>query len=219
MPAGVTLPYTFTPETEADANQIMAMFNALAAKYGAIVDGDIAPDADLDGNKISQAATKRIPNLSLGDDAVNDRVLADSTTVDSGRAVGGDHIKTLTTAAVARILTNASGSPVGAGIGLDKMAIQIHDRAGTAFVVAAGLTSYNMMAWGEIALGNWRGVVTGIVVGGGVTVMTLQQIVTPSVTFPSASYALLAVFPISVTYAGTSLGFTLRFVFGKLTSA
>lgn len=217
----VTLPYSFAPETEADANHVMADLLALAAMFGNITNADISGTANIDGNKMSQTAGQRIPALAIADDAVTDRSLADdagSPGSDTNRAVSGNHIKALTNAQVARILPASSGSPPSAGIGVDKLALVVHDRAGSAITVAAGLTTYNMAAWGEIASSNWRGVVT-VLAGASPASQTLQQIVTPSVAFPSASYALLAVFPVQVAYAGTTINFTLRFVFMKIASA
>lgn len=130
----VSIPYTFTPETEADANEVNSNFQAIAAKLnGGIVDGDISGAAGIDGNKLSQASGKQIPTGALATNAVSDRVLASDTGSpgsDAARAVSGAHVKAWTAADFQRIVpalailagqvkfvtyTNAAGVVVGAG--------------------------------------------------------------------------------------------------------
>jgi hypothetical protein len=92
--AGVTIPYRFVKNTVADADQVDADFDALAAKIsGNIVDGDVAANADLDGNKISSTPSKQVPESRLGNNAVSARVLASSVTVSSARAVTAQHLQ------------------------------------------------------------------------------------------------------------------------------
>ncbi len=75
---GVTLPYPdLVPDTDADADQVQANFEALRDKFGEIVDGDLAADGDFDANKLSITAGKRITETRMESLAVSTRVLQD----------------------------------------------------------------------------------------------------------------------------------------------
>jgi hypothetical protein len=123
MGAGVSIPYSFTKDTLADADQVNANFQALAAKFtGGIYDGDVATAADLDGNKLSATGGKRVPATRLENNAAVDRVVASDpspTGSDASRAISGDHMKLQTAAQQDRWL-------VAAGIRSDKLKITYH---------------------------------------------------------------------------------------------
>jgi len=128
MPAGVVIPFRFVPDTLADADQVNANFDALQAKFNAgIVDGDVSPSADLDGNKLSQNPLKQVPETRLGTSSVSQRVLqkdANSPGSDALRAVTGDHIALLTVAQVLRFMPAGAitSSMLAAGAALANLA-------------------------------------------------------------------------------------------------
>jgi hypothetical protein len=177
MPAGISIPFRFTPDTIADADQVNADFDAVAAKFGLIVDGDCAPAMDLDGNKLSSTPAKQVPEVKLGTKAVSARVLANDSAdpgSDASRAVSGDHIKTLTVAALARFLPalGITGSKLAAAtLGLDKLKVTVH-------TVAFGPVSPSADNYAT-------------------------AVVTPSVSFPKATYELIALYAKNVTIVGS----------------
>lgn len=130
MPAGVTLPFDLEQDVFAFVDRVMANFNALAGKFGAIVDGDIATNADIDGNKLSSTSGKQIPEPKLQNNACSARVLAsdsNSPGSDVNRAVSGDAIKLLTAAQLSRFMP-------ADGLGFEKL------KLGTAAVYSHAAT-------------------------------------------------------------------------------
>lgn len=135
------LPFTLVPDTIADADQVMADFLALTAKLDNLTDVNIAANADLDANKLSTTAGKRVAETRMETNAVSQRVLASDASTpgnDAGRAVTGNHVTAWTIAQVLRIIpaTSITGSMlavgaaaanlVGAVFGLDKLKVTVH---------------------------------------------------------------------------------------------
>jgi hypothetical protein len=174
MGAGVSIPYSFTKDTLADADQVNANFQALAAKFtGGIYDGDVAAAADLDGNKISATAGKRVPATRLENNAAVDRVVASdaaSPGADASRAISGDHMKLQTAAQQDRWLA-------AAGIRLDKLKITVHQVAFAFATPQATITS---------------------------------QGVNPSISFPKATYDLLAIYVKNLAITGLAASSTME---------
>src|SRR5690242_14024460 len=118
----VVLPVNLTDGTTAHGPALAAKFTEGA---GGIANSDIATAAAIVGTKL---ADRSIPGGKLILEAVTDAELAsDSATPgsDSGRAVSGDHIKTLTDAQLARIFPAAGLSALrvaAAAIGTDRLA-------------------------------------------------------------------------------------------------
>lgn len=135
MPQGLGIPYSFTAETPALADQVNADFAAVQAKFNAgIVDGDLAAGADIDGNKLSQTSGKQIPTAALQNNAVDEfKLKFDSINPgqDALRAVSGDHIKSLTTAALTRFLPTgaAVNTTTATGIPESKLALVVDTKA------------------------------------------------------------------------------------------
>lgn len=121
----VVIPHTFVggPGNKAKASEVNENFQALAAKFDAgIASADAAVNAGFKGSQLSTTPGERVGTANLENESVNDGKLAfdiDIPGLDSGRAVSGDHIKTLTAAHLARILPD---SPL-AGIGSNKLKV------------------------------------------------------------------------------------------------
>lgn len=127
----LSIPYTFVGGVgnKAKASEVNANFAAVAAKFvqgvGGISDDDVSTTAAIKGSKLSSTLGSRVPTDRLELEAVTDIILANDTAIpgfDTGRAVGGEHIKTLTAAQMARFLPN---SPT-AGIGKNKLKLTVH---------------------------------------------------------------------------------------------
>jgi hypothetical protein len=138
----LVIPYTFVggPGNKARAAEVNANFAAVAAKFteaaGGISDADIATTAAIKGSKLSTTPGNRIPTAAIEDEAVTDVKLNNDTAipgVDSGRAVGGEHIKLLTAAQMARFLPDTPS----AGIGSNKLKLSFD---ATAFSFSAAGT-------------------------------------------------------------------------------
>jgi hypothetical protein len=134
----LVIPFTFVggPGNKAKASEVNANFAAVAAKFsegaGGILDGDISTSAAIKGTKISTTAGLRIPTAAIEDEAVTDAKLANdaaSPGSDAGRAVSGDHIKTLTAAQVGRILPD---------LGKDNLKLTVHEVAFSFSVAGTG---------------------------------------------------------------------------------
>ncbi len=172
-----TYPYRPTPNTTADADQVAADFDAIVGFFGDLRDADFSAAADLDGNKLSQTAGKRVPESRLENNAASDRVVASDAASpgnDALRAISGNHVKTWTIAQVARIIpaTSITGAMLAVGaavanlaaasLGLDKLKVTVH-------TVAFGPT---------------------VVISG----VPVDVAVNPSVAFPKATYELVAMY-------------------------
>lgn len=152
MPQGVTIPNTFLAETAALADQINANFAALQAKFGGIVDGDIAATPDLDGGKLSQTSGKQVPTAALANQAVTSGKLANDTNdpgSDALRAVTGDHIATITSPKMTRILTTGrtTNAVPTLGIPSNKLGISIDTSVLTTLtgIAGGGVTSTTVL--------------------------------------------------------------------------
>lgn len=112
----LTIPYTFTPKTKAKANEVNANFQAVANKFtegpSGIVDADVSTGADLNANKLSSSAGKRIVEAKFEDDAVDGRVLKDDNVAGSANAAVNllNHIKDRLITKVK--LSNVAGSKI-----------------------------------------------------------------------------------------------------------
>lgn len=95
----VAIPYTFTGGVghKAKASEVNADFQALAAKFsegaGGIVDADISTSADLNANKLSATAGKRITAPKFEPGAVDSVALKSDVAIDANRAVTKDHVR------------------------------------------------------------------------------------------------------------------------------
>lgn len=129
MPQGLTVPYSFSAETPANADQVNANFAAVQAKFnGGIVDGDLSSAADLDGNKLSQASGKQVPTAALANNAVTQAKLSSDAAqpgVDANRAVTGAHIAAVDATNLKRFLPTAAADGSNA-IPLNKLGIVAH---------------------------------------------------------------------------------------------
>jgi hypothetical protein len=86
----LTIPFTFVAKTKAKASEVNANFAATAAKFsegaGGINDTDVSSTADINANKLSSTANKRITVAKFEDDAVDGRVLKDDVSIGSPNA-------------------------------------------------------------------------------------------------------------------------------------
>jgi len=95
----LTIPNTFVAQTKAKASQVNANFAAVAAKFstgaGGILDADCSTSMDLDANKLSSTAGKRLtaPKFEVG--AVDKDALKKDATAGSPAAAVNEpaHIK------------------------------------------------------------------------------------------------------------------------------
>lgn len=96
----LVIPFTFVggPGNKAKASEVNANFAAVAAKFstgaGGILDEDCSTSMALRGTKMSTTPGNRIPLAAMEDDAVDERVLRDSASIDGNRSVTANHIKT-----------------------------------------------------------------------------------------------------------------------------
>lgn len=183
-----TVPYRFVPNTTADADQVNADFDAILGFFGDIRDSDVSVAADLDGNKLSPTAGKRVPETRLENNAASSRVVAsdpNSPGSDALRAISGDHVKTWTIAHVSHIIPPnsitgamlATGAAIAnlaaASVALDKLKVTIHTVAFS-----------DAQFWGAS------------------TPMFFNKVANPSVSFPKATYELLGVFFKNLAFSG-----------------
>lgn len=149
--AQLSLPYpTFTVDEIADAAEVTANFAAVVAMFaGGIADDNVSTNADLDGNKLSQTAGKRVPETRLENNAVSNRVLAadavltanilddavtaaklaDHATIDGNRAVTTNHVRDL----------NITKAKLAAGAAsLDKTGLIVQVKAVQSATITAG---------------------------------------------------------------------------------
>lgn len=95
----LTIPNTFVAQTKAKASQVNANFAAVAAKFstgaGGILDADCSTAMDLDANKLSSIAGKRITFTKFEVGAVDSAALKKDATGGSPNAAVNDptHIK------------------------------------------------------------------------------------------------------------------------------
>lgn len=133
----VVIPNIFVggPGNKARAEEVNENFATLAGKFdGGIVSADASDSAGFKGSQISTTPGERISTNNIEDEAItSDKLASDGASpgLDSGRAVSGDHIKTLTEAHLDRILP-------ALGIGKDKVKITVQTAGfsitGTPFV-------------------------------------------------------------------------------------